>query len=168
MAKIKCQSCGKWNCKDTICKRWLTAELNGLVRLEWVPDEHMDIEDLEGDSYNPAAHPDMDPAQLAEERQDFIRKCESEGVWGLCGQYRLDAESDVWRNSDSIWGLVGQDDAGYMPDIKAATLDALEKAQGEAAEKRATLREVASAVCGYRQSTKRALAWALQTLKDTE
>lgn len=147
---------------------WAEAEAAGLVRINWVPDEHMDIEDLEGDSFNPACHPEMDPAQLAEERQNFIRKIEWEGVWGRVGEYRLDPDSEDWTQADSVWGFVGQDAIGYEDDIKAGTLDALAREQAEATEERETLREVASAVCGYRQSSKRALAWALKTLKETE
>lgn len=155
--------------------RWADLESVGLVQLTWEADEYATIEDLEGDCFNPQANPDMDPAQLAEERREFIRTVEREGVWGLCGEYRL-SEEDDWQHADSVWGLVGDDDF-YVPDIKAATLDAFDKARAAAAEaerveaeERETLRMVARELLdanrGGHKMTERAAQWAERILAE--
>lgn len=98
------------------------AESENLVRLRWVPDESYSLGDLEGDTYNPKANPDIAPSRLARERKEFHALIERDGVWGLVGEY---FDGRKWQSGDSVWGLVGQDDCGYLPDIQRATLDAL-------------------------------------------
>jgi len=60
-------------------------------------------------------------------------RAESDGVFGLLGQYRTDP-SEEWEDGDSVWGFIGSDglDAGgYAADIMAQTLEILDKARAE-------------------------------------
>ena len=97
----------------------------GDVRLRIVPDETCSLEDLEGDSFNPKANPDIPASRLQRDREDFIAKVNREGVWGIVGEY-FDGE---WQPADSCFGFVGDDwkHSGYDTDIMRATLDAAAK-----------------------------------------
>jgi len=95
------------------------------VRLLLLPDDTRSIEDLEGDTYNPDANPDIPAATLARERKEFIERINNDGVWGIVGEYRCNT-CRQWTTADSVWGFVGDDwqGSGYDLDIKAATLQA--------------------------------------------
>ena len=107
-----------------ISQRFARLEALGLVRLECKPDEYADIDDLEGDCFDPKHNPDVDPSQLEAERKAFHARINREGVWGLVGEY---ADGTHWAHADSCWGFVGDDmiNSGYDVDIKALTIEAL-------------------------------------------
>jgi len=69
---------------------WRKAHDAGLVRIRVVPDECCDIANLEGDTYNPAANPDIRPERLERERAEFVARIERDGVWGIVAEYRLE------------------------------------------------------------------------------
>lgn len=103
-----------------IRKQWEALESAGFVRLVYVPDD-----DTFDDSY-------IDTwTDVSEERRERWRKelweqIERDGVWGLCGEFRLDVDDDYrWDSGDAIFGLVGQDDCGYAPGIMQGTIEAL-------------------------------------------
>lgn len=115
-----------------ILHRFDLAEIAGLVRMEWHPDMHAQIEDLEGDCFNERGNPGVSALRLERMRKDFIERVDREGVWGRCGQFRLDPfeedEEEGWIDADSCWGFVGQDAHMYEADIMNATLSALTEA----------------------------------------
>ena len=99
-------------------KQWEALESAGFVRLIWVPDE-----DVFDDSYIDT-WTDVSEERRERWRKELWEKIESDGVWGLVGEYRFDPDDDEgWDSGDAIYGLVGQDDAGYAPDIMATTID---------------------------------------------
>ena len=104
--------------------RFERLEKLGLVRFRIEPDDYFTVEDLEGDCYNPSVNPDIDPDQLAEERNEFVDRINREGVVGIIGEYR---SNNGWEHADSCWGFVGNDyiDSGYDDDIKTNTVDQL-------------------------------------------
>ena len=95
------------------------------IRLVIVPDEICSIEDLEGDTYNPKANPDIPEERLKRERAEFAARIEREGVWGLIAQCR---GTHGWETVDSCFGFVGEDwrGSGYDIDLKSAALETIE------------------------------------------
>jgi hypothetical protein len=67
------------------------------------PDDSWTWEGLEGDVYNAAVNPEIAPEQLELERRAFRKRVESEGVWGIIGQYRCPC-CQTWIDADSVWG----------------------------------------------------------------
>lgn len=111
---------------------WNRLEAAGLVKMDFPYNDHADMEDLKGDSFNPDVCLPMAGGLRALKSQEkaFERKAEREGVVGMVGRYRLSVD-DKWETGDSVWGFVGADDAvdsGYHPDIQANTIEALRKA----------------------------------------
>ena len=105
---------------------WDVAEQADLVRLSIVADDTgWDLDELFGDTYNPKVNSDIDPERLARERREEVERVNSEGVWGIVGQYRCPC-CKTWINADSIWGFVGEDwkDSVYDTDIQDTTLKA--------------------------------------------
>lgn len=96
------------------------------VRLKIVPDEYADMDDLKGDSFNPAVNDNIPAARLAREEKEFENKVNRDGVWGVIGEYW---NGEKWIVSDSRFGFVGDDwkESGYDDDIKACTLAAFEE-----------------------------------------
>lgn len=109
-----------------IVDEWEQHENAGHVRLRIVEDEYADIGNLEGDTFNPKANPDISPAKLERERAAFIERINRDGVVGVIGEY-FDGED--WQQADSCWGFVGDDwkESGYDIDIMSQTLEAFEK-----------------------------------------
>ncbi len=111
----------------------------GLVRFQWVPDEDADIENLEGDCFDPASNPGVRACDLERRRKEFHEVIERDGVWGLVGQYRplpfqhgetivpyySEDDQPGGESGGSIWGFVGQDAHMYTADIAAETIAAL-------------------------------------------
>lgn len=94
----------------------------GNVRLRVIPDETCCLEDLEGDSFNPNANPEIPESRLKRDREEFIARVNREGVWGIIGEY---FDGEQWQDADSCFGFVGEDwkHSGYDTDIMRATLD---------------------------------------------
>jgi len=124
------QSSGVLNCARTIA-RFRAEDESETVRLLYVADS---------DGSAALEWLDQTPEQMGMSKGQWeaIRKrerarAESDGVFGLLGQYRTGQDED-WETGDSVWGFIGSDglDAGgYAPDIMAQTLDALDKAREE-------------------------------------
>lgn len=66
-----------------------------------------------GDTYNPAANPDIDPAQLKKEQIAFKRRFNKERVWGV--GLSISGKPDY---STFIWGFVGDDFTGSGYDVE--------------------------------------------------
>lgn len=116
------------------------AESAGLVRLRWIPEHIWDIENLEGDCFNPDVNTDIHPDRLERERKEFHEKIERDGVWGLQGEFRIlplhhgagdivpyysEDKEPGWESADAVWGFVGTETNGHETDIKSETLIAL-------------------------------------------
>lgn len=95
----------------------------GHVRLRVLLDETCHVEDLEGDTFNPKANPNIPASRLERERKEFVEKVNANGVWGIVGEY---FDGETWRHADSCFGFVGDDwkNSGYDTEIMRATLDA--------------------------------------------
>jgi hypothetical protein len=111
--------------QDKIERLWSEYE-DESVRLLIKPDENATIEDLEGDSFNPLANPDINPRKLAQDKEDFIEKVNRDGVWGIISQVKCTC-CDSWLTVDSVWGFIGDDWKGSGYDLDCMQ-SALEKA----------------------------------------
>ena len=101
------------------------AERAGLVRLVWEPDGDWTMEGLKGYAYCPEANPDIPKQRLKAEEALFTQLVESEGVWGICGEYRETTE-DLWKSADSLWRFVGTHGHEYYQSVlRKTTLEAL-------------------------------------------
>lgn len=109
---------------------WQEAVASGLVRLNIVADDSFDMENLKGDTFNRECNPEIQESRMAREEKEFENRVESEGVWGIVGEWRLRTE-DEWEQADACWGFVGDDwkESGYDYDIMKSTLDALDGAR---------------------------------------
>lgn len=102
------------------------AESLGKVRLKVIPDEYACLDDLFGDTYDPTVNSNVKPHVIARERQREIDRINSDGVWGLVGQY---FDGRDWVDADSCFGFVGDDykGSGYDLDIMSEALDQASK-----------------------------------------
>jgi hypothetical protein len=93
----------------------------GAVRIERMPDEFFNIEDLEGDVFNLDVNTDINRSTLAKEQREFRQRVERDGVWGYLAQCWVDGE---WETVDSVWGFVGDDfeQSGYDTDLMDAAM----------------------------------------------
>ena len=109
--------------QDKINRLWDRYE-DDRVRLLIEPDEHISIEDLEGDTFNPLANPDINPRKLAQQRKEFIEKVNQEGVCGIISQVKCTC-CNTWITADSVWGFVGDNwkDSGYDLDCMQSALE---------------------------------------------
>ena len=107
-------------------RRFARLERLGLVQFGPVDDPDVDLDNLFGDTYNPACHPDIPREQIERERREEIVRANRMGVVGIVGAYSLSAEAP-YMQADSVWGFIGDDwkGSGYDADIRAATVDAL-------------------------------------------
>jgi hypothetical protein len=104
--------------------QWADAEDKGLVRLRVEPDEHCDLGDLFGDTFDPRVNTGIKPERLEREKQAEIDRINRDGVWGIIGEYRCPT-CGKWTQADSCWGFVGDDwrESGYDLDIMATALE---------------------------------------------
>jgi len=95
----------------------------GSVRLRILPDDHVDLDNLFGDTYNPQVNSDIPETRLEREREQEVDRVNRDGVWGIVGEY---FDGEEWQHGDSCWGFVGDDwkHSGYDTDIMHATLNA--------------------------------------------
>lgn len=103
--------------------------LLGLVRIRLERDTTNNFQDLCGDCYSPTANPEIDPAQLKREKDNFRRRVNREGVHGAIievRQFPNEEWADLPGDSvSSIWGFVGFDfiGSGYEADMIRAAVD---------------------------------------------
>jgi hypothetical protein len=112
------------------------SEGDSRVRIVAMPDDHCQMDDLKGDCFNPRVNSDINPNKLARDEKEFEERVASEGVWGFRAEYWNYAE---WIETDSIWGLVGDDFIGSCcdDDLMESALNGLSeclKAEAEAIE----------------------------------
>lgn len=100
----------------------------GNVRLRTIADSDWSEEDLFGDVYNPEVNDNIKPHIIERELQAERRRVDSEGVWGLVGEY---FDGETWRDVDSCWGFIGDDWRGsdVDEDIMRSTLEAAHSAR---------------------------------------
>lgn len=110
-------------------KRFKRLERLGLVSFGPVDDPDVDLDNLFGDTFNPACHPEIPREQIERERQEEINRAERMGVVGIVGSYSLTAEAP-YMQADSVWGFIGDDykGSGYDADVRSATIEALRSA----------------------------------------
>jgi hypothetical protein len=77
-------------------------------RIVEVSDELQNIDDLKGDTYNPQANPDIDPAILAKQEQRFESVVYIEGVYGYILEKWNPEVGIGWEHVDSCFGFVGR------------------------------------------------------------
>jgi hypothetical protein len=80
--------------------------------------EYYSLNDLMGDSFCPIVNPDIDPIQLKEEREEFIKSVEELGVYGYQLEKWNPAIDAGWEIVDSCSGFVGthEDSNHYIVD----------------------------------------------------
>ena len=68
-------------------------------------------------------NPEIPESRLNREKQEFLDKVNSDGVWGVIGEY---FDGETWQQADSCFGFVSDDwkGSGYDVDIMRQTLDA--------------------------------------------
>jgi hypothetical protein len=102
-------------------REWALYHEFGLVRIRIEPDES-----LYDDSYLETWG--LSQAELKEQSRALWAQIERDGVWGIVGEFRRHAGAP-WEVADSVWGFVGCDVfAPYDSDVKAMTLEALDRA----------------------------------------
>lgn len=105
----------------------------GLARILKVEDQDYSFDKMQGDSYNPAAHPDIPAEQLAKEKTKERRRLREQGAWGGAIQVRKTSQDPWVRDGcyylDSIWGFIGDDyvGSGYDGDQVAMALEWLDE-----------------------------------------
>jgi hypothetical protein len=101
-----------------------------LIKIVAVKDRYTTIDDLKGDSYNPAVNPDMSPTQLYDEELNFDYRVGQEGIYGIIGMVK---EHGEWTSIDSIFGFVGKDflRSGYDQDILNTLVKKVEGKNGK-------------------------------------
>ena len=99
-------------------------EYAGLVKFEVIPEEHVDLDDLFGDTFNPKVVTYITPEKLEDEKQAEIDRIDRDGVWGIVSSYY---DGEQWRQAESCGGFIGDDfkGSGYDIDAKQEALDAL-------------------------------------------
>lgn len=100
---------------------WHEYESAGLVRLNVIPDEYEELENLLGDTFDPDANPDINPRKLEQQRKAEIERINRLGVYGIQSEYMRDGE---WITADSCWGFIGDDwkESGYDLDVMHAAI----------------------------------------------
>lgn len=100
------------------------AHTLGLFRVVLERDEHFSFADLCGDTYNPAANPDIPAEQLKKEKAAYRSRVNRQGVWGAVLELRA-ATDEQFNNDQSIWGFVGMDfvGSGYDTDFCLAAVE---------------------------------------------
>lgn len=102
---------------------------DSLVRIVEIPDSHCSYDDLAGDCYNPACHPDINANILKRQEKAFQYLLETEGVFGYESQFY---DGETWQPCDSIWGFAGWnsfEDSGYDLDLMQSAMEALDALQ---------------------------------------
>lgn len=107
---------------DTSAK-WDRLEAAGLVRLVVEPDLDWDYDDLAGEMFNADCCPEIPADELAKQEADYKQRIDSEGVWGVVGEYKHPRLG--WIAGDNAWGFVGDEYKDDCEDIKSQTMDEL-------------------------------------------
>lgn len=88
---------------------------------EWcivlVQDEHVSLEDLEGDTYKPELHTHLTAQQLKSEQRAFRNRIRDEGVFGI----GIAVEGKP-KYESFVWGFVGEDAIGSGYDTTLLTM----------------------------------------------
>jgi len=95
-----------------------------LARFETAPDDWYTFDDHEGDTYSPAANPDIKPAILDRERKAELDRANREGFYVLSVQVR-ESDDAQWETLDSCGGFLGDDwrGSGYDLDMMRVAVD---------------------------------------------
>lgn len=132
--KARFEKAGGYECQDyeQLASGGPTEREPGRLRLVQCADEIMSFDDLAGDNYNAEANPDVPKHIMDAERQAFIDRVNSDGVWGFRSEVW---DGDEWIETDSCWGFVGDDfnGSGYEGDFYDSALEAFEAIQEEEA-----------------------------------
>lgn len=101
---------------------------NGRVRIVEHADEHCDLDDLFGDSFDSQVNPEIKAKILERERAAEIDRIQRDGVWGYVSEYW---DGNEWQHADSVWGFIGDDfnGSGYDTDLMCAAMDGLATVQ---------------------------------------
>lgn len=98
--------------------------LNEFSLIEDADDDYT-MSDLEGDSYDPKCHPDLDPDHLASDRESFHDRVNRDGVWSYVlihnEVHRCDCPycpKSTSKVIESIGGFIGQDFFGSGHDLE--------------------------------------------------
>jgi len=104
---------------------WRDLEAAGKVKMDVVPDDDIDLDNILGDVFDPETNPEVKPSVLAEQRQAEIDRINRDGVWGIVGYYRSPTTHE-WMQADSTWGFIGSDwnGSGYDVDVMEAAINA--------------------------------------------
>lgn len=97
---------------------------NDNVRMRIVADTYAELDNLLGDCFDPNVNSDVNPNTLKQQRIEEIDRINSDGVWGIVGEYMC-PHCDTWIHADSVWGFVGEDyeGSGYDTDVMSVTLE---------------------------------------------
>jgi hypothetical protein len=85
-----------------------------------VSEYYVDFDDMCGDMFCPRANPDIRPAELEREKEEYRERLGRDGVWHVESQYW---DGDDWQPADSIGGIEGGSDDCYAVDLKRAAMD---------------------------------------------
>lgn len=106
-------------------------------RIIEVIDECTTFEDLIGDCYSPDANPDIDKETLASDLRKFMRRYDSECVYGYELQEWNSEIDGGWTHLDSCYGFLGQyqkNAESYDHYIIQEYIDQINNVKGERAQ----------------------------------
>lgn len=97
---------------------------DGIASIEKIADEFYNFDDLCGDCFDPNLNPDIDPAELRKQKNNYKQRCKKSGVWIM--ELMINGES-----FGSIGGFVGNDfyGSGYDTDFYTTAIKACESIQ---------------------------------------
>ena len=81
---------------------------DGKYRIIEHEDQHMDLENLKGDCFNPKVNTDIPEEKLRAEELEFEELVNREGVFGYVLEAWNPEPGCGWEHVDSCWGFVGQ------------------------------------------------------------
>jgi hypothetical protein len=73
------------------------------------------LSDLEGDSFDPKANPEISLENLKQQQRQFRAQVNNKGVWGYTLQKWNPEVDQGWEHVDSCWGFIGRYNAETNP-----------------------------------------------------
>jgi hypothetical protein len=117
-----------WGARDAFLHAKAEEQFNelaysGRVRIDILPDEDADPDNILGDAYDPASNQGVQRSTLERQRNAILDAIERDGVWGAVAKYQ-DINTGAWIFVDSIWGFVGDSfaDSGYDTELRTAAV----------------------------------------------